>query len=597
MCFVIVHIGVGYLGVARSDWLGNARALIRGTSNKYRFPRFSFYMVKPNLLFEPSGSGSLRNIFLELMRIIQYLCVLFLCLFYVEETCSQTSSNGYIVSVEGNAVYVDLTTPKVKVGDELGVYIRSGYMTDPSTGRRIRKADELMGRLKISSVHQGYSIAHPIENLSVDNLKEGMTVKQIKFQQVVETGNQRTNQVTQNNNQIANNQITPDYLRDAFVSSTSQTNHSQQNSNPLQNNYSSVSNKATVVVAPAQVNDVVNSGHFGGYVADVLMEQLLMCNEVRVLDRSVLNAQIDEVNLAGDIIDPATAIQQGKVVGARYMIQVTMQKPDVVNVRTGIPIASVMGAVGAAVGKNIGAQYASNVRVGTLKASVSINARVVDLQTGEILFMASGIGNAKGKSQLALEYGALGGGEINGGADGFKQTVTGKAIQQAFVTIGRNLRNFFSGNTDRKVMGSTTGYGSYGQQMAARGMKLYMGTEKLDKEGVAMALSEHQNLYFKYKNAKKKQKWGNVCMIMSGICGVGLVGLAGNSSGDMDAVKYIAGGTITVASVIGGLCLHSSAKKRLRQIANEYNRSQNSYADAALNLVLDNNSLGLRLTF
>lgn len=506
---------------------------------------------------------------------------------------SQTSPDGYIISIEGKAVYVDLAAPKVQIGDELGVYIRSGYMTDPSTGRRIRKADELLGKLRVNSVHQGYSIAYPIANLSVSNLKTGMTVKQIMRQQVVKTENSKTNQFVQKNAQSVNNQKTSDYMRNAFVSSTPQATYTQQHANPLQNNYSSVSNKATVVVAPAQVNDVVNSGHFGGYVADVLMEQLLMCNEVRVLDRSVLNAQIDEVNLAGDIIDPATAIQRGKVVGARYIIQVTMQKPDVVNVRTGIPIASVMGAVGTAVGKNIGAQYASNVRVGTLKAAVSINARVVDLQTGEILFMTSGTGNAKGKSQLALEYGALGGGEINGGADGFKQTVTGKAIQQAFVTIGRNLRNFFSGNTDRKVMGSTTGYGSYGQQMAARGMKLYMGTEKLDKEGVAMALSEHQNLYFKYKNAKRKHKWGNVCMILGGISVLGgLCFYNGENAGVL-----IVGGVLGVSGIVGGLSINSLAKKGLRQVANEYNHSQSSYADATLNLILDNNSLGLRLTF
>ena len=44
VCFVVIHIGVGYLGVARSDWLGNARALKCGTSNWYRFPRFFFFI-------------------------------------------------------------------------------------------------------------------------------------------------------------------------------------------------------------------------------------------------------------------------------------------------------------------------------------------------------------------------------------------------------------------------------------------------------------------------------------------------------------------------------------------------------------------------
>ena len=42
--FVVIHIGVGYLGVARTGELGNAKALSSGTSNRYRFPRFFLFM-------------------------------------------------------------------------------------------------------------------------------------------------------------------------------------------------------------------------------------------------------------------------------------------------------------------------------------------------------------------------------------------------------------------------------------------------------------------------------------------------------------------------------------------------------------------------
>ena len=42
VCIVVIHIGVGYLGVARTGELGNAKALSSGTSNRYRFPRFFF---------------------------------------------------------------------------------------------------------------------------------------------------------------------------------------------------------------------------------------------------------------------------------------------------------------------------------------------------------------------------------------------------------------------------------------------------------------------------------------------------------------------------------------------------------------------------
>ena len=44
----VLHIGVGF-GVARFDFQGDARASMRGTSNRYRFPRFFFLnKVLPN---------------------------------------------------------------------------------------------------------------------------------------------------------------------------------------------------------------------------------------------------------------------------------------------------------------------------------------------------------------------------------------------------------------------------------------------------------------------------------------------------------------------------------------------------------------------
>ena len=39
-----IHIGVGFC-VARSTLEGNAKALNRGTSDRYRFPRFFFIYV------------------------------------------------------------------------------------------------------------------------------------------------------------------------------------------------------------------------------------------------------------------------------------------------------------------------------------------------------------------------------------------------------------------------------------------------------------------------------------------------------------------------------------------------------------------------
>ena len=315
----------------------------------------------------------------------------------------QTAKN-YVIQVEGESVYVDVTT--AKIGDRFSVFKEGEYFTHPVTKKKILRDPIRVADIEIIDISEGYSVAKAIPPQAISLLKVGMTVYP----------------------------ATKDTTRTANTPGTAN------------------SNAIPVIIAPAQVNDVVGIGHFGGYVADMLMEQLLRCNKVRLLDRSVLAAQMDEVDLAGDYIDPMTAIQRGKIAGARYILQVTMQKPDVVNVSTGIPLASIMGAVQGAVGKNIGAQYMSNARMENLKASVNISTRVVDLQTGEVVFMCSGSGNAKGKVQMSLEYGALGGAEINGGVDGFKQTVTGKAIQKAFIVIGQHLNKYFNGETTQKVV-------------------------------------------------------------------------------------------------------------------------------------------------
>lgn len=323
----------------------------------------------------------------------------------------QGITSGCVINVEKSKIYVDLSAPIVQNGMKLSVYSNSGYMIHPVTKQRIKKEAEACAEIQLVGVYDGYSVAKLISG-QMSDIKVGMTVKQKTFE-VKETRQ-----------------------RDEHLNVTT-TKHITQPLSTVPNKTDS-SDKIRVIVSPAEVNDVVGVGHFGGYVADILMGQLMMCDKVRLLDRSVLGTQMDELNLSGEYINPATAIQKGKIIGAQYVIQVTMQKPDVVNIRTGIPLASIMGAVQGIAGKNIGAQYASNAQIGTLKASVNITTRVVDLQTSEVVFMCSGTGRTQGKSQLSLEYGALGGAELNGGTEGFKQTITGKAIQKAFVTIGHS---------------------------------------------------------------------------------------------------------------------------------------------------------------
>lgn len=464
------------------------------------------------------------------------------------------SSNGYVIAIEDGKIYLDLTSPNVSKGDKVTVM----------------EGASAIASVEIEEVFTNYSQGKAIPSFTLDKIKKGMVVKHTQAKSAMIT-NQQSN--------LNENRTTPS------IASKSLNIKSYD--------------KVGVYIAPAQVNDVVGIGHFGGYVSDVLMEQMMFCENIRLLDRSVLRDQINETDLTGDYIDPSTAIERGKIVGAKYVIQVTMQKPDVVNVSTGIPLASIMGALQSGFNKNLGAQYMSNVEVATLQASVSITARVVDIQTGEILFMASGKGQSKGKSQLSMEYGALGGAKLNGGADGFKQTVTGQAIQKAFISIGRSLNKYFSGKTTSKVMGTVSGYGNYTDKLKARGMSLYMGTDKLDDDAVKNLFYDNSEMYFRYKSAKKRRTLGTV-LTATGIVSlvVGILLLEDYRQGTLRSEPFaygcLSGGAILTTI---GIFTNKSASSRIGDIANEYNR-KNSYAECRLDLVAPSTGgIGLRLTF
>lgn len=427
------------------------------------------------------------------------------------------------MAIESDHVVIDATS--VKPGEQIPIYGPAGFYLHPVTKKKIAKKPELLATLRIKNITSEYSEAEVLPEQAIAKLKAGMSF-QLPEQKIITT------------------QQTP-----ALPTRTTD-------------------GRAAVVIAPAQVNDVVDNGYFGGYVSDILMEQLLMCNHVQLLDRSILNAQMEETQLKGDYIDPQTAIRQGKIAGARYLIQVTMQKPDVVNVRTGIPMASIMTAVGSIANTNVGAAYSSNIQIGTLKAQVNLSARVVDLETGEILLMTSANGKAQGKSQLSFEYGALNGGQLNGGVDGFKQTVTGQAIHKAFLVVGRNLNTYFSGQATTKVKGSTSGLINYGTKMHARGMKLYLGTEKLDKDGVRMALAEHDALFFQYKKAKQQRNIGTALLI-GGIATFG-IGAAISAEND-DTATLNATAVIGLAGIGGKLWFNRKARRMVKGIASDYN--------------------------
>lgn len=488
-------------------------------------------------------------------NIVLIISMLFACL----SVSAQQKTEGYVILVEGDKVYVDFTEKDVTVGSTLEVAGKEEYMIHPVTGEKIRKESEGVDLLKVTAVHSDYS-----EAVFVNSGKAASSVRpgvKVRRQQTV---------------QLASSVAEKPAVKKQTVSPA---------------------DRIPIVIAPTEVNDITGIGYFGVYVSDMLMEKMMLNDRITLLDRSILEAQLNEIDLAGRYIDAATAIEKGKIKGAKFAIVVTMQKPDVVNVKTGVPLASVMGALQGLTGTNLGAQYFSNTSTERLKSAVDISARVIDMETSEVVFMCSGSGKAQGKVQLGLEYGALGGMQVNGGINGFKRTVTGQAIDKAFNIVANSLNSFFNGETTARVVSGSSGAVGEGMLRASRG-RLYMDTEKLSSEDLQSLFVSEPNMYFRYKKALRWRKQSWVPLVASLAPSLTLWSLSGMS--DADGGNMILGGFLFFGSGCAGTALMCwKCNKDLKAIAYDYNDKVLRGRETAreLSFVATGGGLGLRFSF
>ena len=308
------------------------------------------------------------------------------------------NTSGYIIKVDGDKVYLNL--PDAKVSDIVSVLDNGGSMEDPKTRRTIRTEPEVVGQIKIIAALGDYSVGRVYGNMTTPP-GEGMTVQKGPVVQ--------------------------------------------------KNKYG----ETTVMIAPAEVNfpqglnTTVGDGFIGDLVSDALMEHLMESDKIQLIDRSMLTTQQSEISLGqSSAIDPNTAIEFGKISGVRYLVKITLQKPDVVNISDDIPVAGLVNAFTNGRNTNITQHLPTNVHTAHVKVSVRIVTHVVDLQTGKVLFMSAGEGSAKGSPQIGIESPELGGNglKLNNKEVDFTQTVIGKAIDHAFKKIGKELNEYFSKN-------------------------------------------------------------------------------------------------------------------------------------------------------
>jgi curli biogenesis system outer membrane secretion channel CsgG len=189
---------------------------------------------------------------------------------------------------------------------------------------------------------------------------------------------------------------------------------------------------ATVTTAVAEIfgsNQDVGKG-----IADMLVDRLVNDGQYSVIERKALDKLIAEQNFSNsDRADPSSAARIGKLLGVDAIIIGSITQFGRDDSSKGI------GGVGGAAGKfgigGIGKKEA--------KAVVQITARMVNVETGEILASVQGKGTSK-RSGLNLGGGGAGGGGGGGGglamnSSNFGATIIGEATNDAVTQAATGL--------------------------------------------------------------------------------------------------------------------------------------------------------------
>ncbi|HZQ52349.1 MAG TPA: CsgG/HfaB family protein [Bryobacteraceae bacterium] len=172
----------------------------------------------------------------------------------------------------------------------------------------------------------------------------------------------------------------------------------------------------------------------GRGIADLLIDRLTNDGTFRVIERRDLDKILKEQNFSNsDRADNTTAAKIGRILGVDTIIvgDITQFGRDDRNTGAG-------GALSRWDKYGIG-----NVGVHKAKAVVGITARMIDVNTGEILASVSGLGESKRSGASLLGSGGAfatsGGGNVDMSSTNFGQTIIGEAVNASVTQLAGRL--------------------------------------------------------------------------------------------------------------------------------------------------------------
>jgi len=164
----------------------------------------------------------------------------------------------------------------------------------------------------------------------------------------------------------------------------------------------------------------------GQGVSDLLLTYLVKDGTFSIIERKALDKILAEQNFSNsDRADPSSAAKIGKMLGVDAIIVGSITQFGNETKNTGI------GGVGAGLGR---------VGIGGFgqkqsKAIVGLTARIVNVDTGEIMSVAEGMGESKRTSTSMTggggSWGGFGAGRVDFGSSNFQGTIIGEAVRYA----------------------------------------------------------------------------------------------------------------------------------------------------------------------
>lgn len=172
----------------------------------------------------------------------------------------------------------------------------------------------------------------------------------------------------------------------------------------------------------------------GKGISDLLVKYLVQDGTYSVIERKALDKILAEQNFSNsDRANPASAAKLGKLLGVDAIVvgSVTQFGNETKNTNVG-------GG-----GYGLGKFGIGGVGQKKSKAIVNVDARIVDIDTAEILGVASGHGESKRESTSLLGGGGGwtggGGGAVDFGSSNFQQTILGEAVNAAVEQMSTGL--------------------------------------------------------------------------------------------------------------------------------------------------------------